>query len=261
MLAAAIQRIRIRHDLEIDVRMPRNGSARFALKVFGVADDARAGDEVPEEVDQQVMKVTSGTKGDPSPGERTFEVARLAERLVADETLADRVHAALNEAADNVLSWAYAEDASHDSSERWWVAGLLTAHSATFIALDHGAGIPTTAPQNLGDSLTGLIKTMMQEKGWRQINLKPTDSQILLATIRQRRTVSGLEERGKGLTNMIALIDRFSAGFINIFSGNAVYGYRNPAAKGSDKEHCSSLGFQFPGTLIVWQLQAHVSEA
>ncbi|WP_307365163.1 hypothetical protein [Brevundimonas sp. SORGH_AS_0993] len=241
--------------------MPRNGSARFALKVFGVADDARAGDDVPDEIVEQVMKVTSGMKGDPSPGERTFEVARLAERLDAGETLADRVHAALNEAADNVLSWAYGMNAPPNASERWWVAGLLTTRSATFVALDHGAGIPTTAPQNLGDSLTGLIKAMMQDRGWRQINLKPTDSQILLATIHQRRSVSGLDERGKGLNNMIALIDRFSAGFINIFSGDAVYGYRTPAANEGDKEHCSSLGFNFPGTLIVWRLQAQAFEA
>ncbi len=261
MLAAAIQRCQLGRQLQIDVRMPRNGSARFALKVFGVADDARAGDDVPDEIVEQVMKVTSGMKGDPSPGERTFEVARLAERLDAGETLADRVHAALNEAADNVLSWAYGMNAPPNASERWWVAGLLTTRSATFVALDHGAGIPTTAPQNLGDSLTGLIKAMMQDRGWRQINLKPTDSQILLATIHQRRSVSGLEERGKGLNNMIALIDRFSAGFINIFSGDAVYGYRTPAANEGDKEHCSPLGFNFPGTLIVWRLQAQAFEA
>lgn len=260
MLAAAIQRCQIHRNIQVQVRMPRNGSARFALKIFGVADDARDDDELPEEIEQQVMKVTSGTKGDPSPGARTFEVARLAEGLVADEKLADRVHAALNEAADNVLSWAYPVSAEPDPAERWWVAGLLTNNSATFIALDHGAGIPTTAPKNLGDSLTGLIKTMMQDKQWRQINSKPLDSQILLATIRQRRTVSGLDERGKGLTNMIALIDRFSSGWINIFSGNAVYGYRNPAVKGGEKEYCNALGFPFPGTLIVWQLKAQASE-
>jgi hypothetical protein len=260
MLAAAIQRCRLMRNLQMDVRMPRNGSARFALKVFGVADDARAGEEVPEEIGRQVMKVTSGMKGDPSPGARTFEVARLAEKLVADETLADRVHAALNEAADNVLSWAYGANAVPNPVERWWVAGLLTNRGATFIALDQGAGIPTTAPQNLGDALAGMLK-MIQEKEWLQINLKPTDSQILLATIHQRRTVSGLEERGKGLNNMIALIDRFSSGFINIFSGDAVYGYRNPAAKGREKEHCIPLGFQFPGTLVIWQLNAQASEA
>lgn len=260
MLAAAIQRCRIQRELDVQVRMPRNGSARFALKVFGVADDARDGEDVPEDIEKRVMKVTSGTKGDPSPGARTFEVARLAEGLVADETLADRVHAALNEAADNVLSWAYpARDAS-DPTERWWVAGLLMNNSATFIALDHGAGIPMTAPKNLGDALSGLLKTM-QDKQWHQINSKPSDSQILQATIRQRRTVSGLDERGKGLTNMIALIDRFSSGWINIFSGDAVYGYRNPAPKGGEKEYCDPLGFQFPGTLIVWQLKAQTSEA
>lgn len=261
LLAAAIERCRIKRNLLVDVRLPRNGSARFALRALGVADDKRPGEELPDDVQRDVMKVTSGIKGDPSPGARTFEVARLAEGLVADETLADRVHAALNEAADNVLSWAYGADAKPDDAERWWVAGVLQNRSATFIALDLGAGIPTTAPQNFGDALTGLIKTMIQEKGWRPITLQPTDSQILLATIHQRRTVSGLEQRGKGLTNMIALIDRFSSGFINIFSGDAVYAYRNPAAKGGDKEHCIPLGFKFPGTLVVWQLKAQASEA
>lgn len=260
MLAAAIQRYRIVHAVQVDVRLPRNGSARFALRIFGVADDERVDDDFSEEVAGQVMKVTSGMQGDPSPGARTFEVARLAEGLVADERLADRVHAALNEAADNVLSWAYGANAAVNPTERWWVAGVLSDGRATFIALDHGKGIPTTAPQSLGDALTGMLK-MIQDKEWQQINLKPTDSHILLATIRQRRTVSGLEERGKGLNNMIALIDRFSSGFINIFSGDAVYGYRNPASKAGEKEYCSPLGFDFPGTLIIWQLKAEASEA
>lgn len=262
LLAAAMQRCRIEHKLQIDVLMPRNGLARFALAAFGVADDGRSNEGDLEEAAPQVMQVTSGMKGDPSPGARTFQVAKLAERLVADETLADRVHAALNEAADNVLSWAYgAHDGTPNPTERWWVAGMLTNQGATFIALDHGAGIPATAPQNFGDALTGMLKAMIKDKDWRTINAKPTDSQILRATIQQRRTVSGLEERGKGLTNMIALIDLFPAGFINIFSGNAIYTYRNPAAKDGEKEHCGPLGFQFPGTLIIWQLKARLSEA
>ena len=73
--------------------------------------------------------------------------------------------------------------------------------------------------------------------------------------------MSGLEERGKGLTNMIALIDRFPSGFINIFSGDAFYAYRNPASKDGKKEHSGPLGFKFPGTLILWQLKAQASEA
>lgn len=257
MLAASMQRCRLEHELQIDVRMPRNGAARFALAAFGVAVDDRFDEIKLEVIAPQVMKVTSGMRGDPSPGARTFQVAKLAEGLFADMKLADRVHAALNEAADNVLSWAYG--AGHDEpnpAERWWVAGLLMNRTATFVALDHGAGIPATAPQNIGDALSGLLKSMIQDRDWRPINAKPTDSQILRATIQQRRTVSGLGERGKGLNNMIALIDLFPSGFINIFSGDAVYAYRNPAAKNGEKEYCVPLGFQFPGTLIIWQLKA-----
>ncbi|MBI1686803.1 hypothetical protein [Caulobacter hibisci] len=262
LLASSMQRCRLTHGLQIDVRMPRNGSARFALAAFGVvADDDRFDEDALQGISPQVMKVTSGMKGEPSPGARTFKVAKLAEGLVADLTLADRVHAALNEAADNVLSWAYGgEGHTPDPAERWWVAGLLTNKGATFIALDHGAGIPATAPQKLGDGLQGYLKSMIQEKDWRPINAKPSDSQILRATIHQRRTVSGLGERGKGLTNMIALIDLFPSGFISIFSGDAYYGYRTPAKDG-EQEHCGPLGFQFPGTLIIWQLEARTSEA
>lgn len=262
LLAACLQRCRMRHGRTIEVRMPRNGSARLALQAFGVVKDDNLDPDQLQQVKRWVMKVTSGMKGDPSPGQSTFEVARLAEELVADETLADRVHAALNEAADNVLSWAYGADATEpDPTKRWWIAGILMKDSASFIALDQGAGIPTTAPQNFGDALTGMVKSMIAEREWRQIKARPRDDQILLATIRQRRTLSRLEERGKGLNNMIALIDLFPSSFINIFSGDAVYGYHNGVANGGDKEYCSPLGFSFPGTLILWQLKAHASEA
>ncbi|MDO9607442.1 MAG: hypothetical protein Q7J26_02865 [Brevundimonas sp.] len=257
MLAAAMQKLDIECGVKVTVRMPRNGSARFALKLFGVTRD---GEAVLEEAGGRILRVTSGMLGDPSPGARTFEVARLVEQFVSDQTLADKVHAALNEAADNVLSWAYGANSPPNPSERWWVAGMLTSTRATFIALDHGLGIPATAPQNFGDGLSGLIKTMMQDKEWKPVNLKPTDAQILLTTIRQRRTVSGLDERGKGLSSMIALIDRFSGGFINILSGDALYGYRNFAHTQGDDEYCIPLGFRFPGTLIIWQLEGGPSE-
>lgn len=256
MLAACVHRAKVICGHQVNIRLPRNGSARVALKLFGVAEDEADRIQIPQEIARNVIKVTTGMKGDASPGAKTFEIAQLIENLNPDNALADLVHGALNEATDNVISWAYGSDTEPSEMERWWIAGLSNVKEATFIALDHGQGIPTTAPQNMGDALHGLISGLMKENRFKYINLKPTDVQVLLATIKQKRTGSGLEERGKGLTNMISLIHNFPKGHINIISGDAIYGYRKAEAGNPEDEYCNQLGFAFPGTLIIWHLGA-----
>lgn len=253
LIVSEMHRCQAEFGVEFKLRSPKNRAARFLLAVFGVADDEVFGPDVLKGIEGRVMRVTSGARGDPSPGERTFKVAQLIE-VAASEKLADRVHAALNEAADNVLSWAYGVT-STDPRERWWVAGMLNPRlDATFIALDRGVGIPATAPQTLGDSLQSAVRAL-QEGEWRKLTT-PADWQVLLATIRQKRTQSGLGERGKGLTNMIELIDEFGSGRIHIFSGDAIYSYEREAEPSKPEERCGALGFRFPGTMVVWNVKA-----
>jgi hypothetical protein len=198
------------------------------------------------------VAISSGAKGE-ATGALTFEAARLAEQL-GDAILADRIHAALNEAADNVLSWAYQEPPADLPSiaQRWWALGLLSrTEQSAFIALDHGATIPSTAPRVLGDKLA-LFFDELRKKGRAVISAERTDADALQATISYKRSQSGKGERGKGLTSMIALIDLLAAGEIVIISGDAIFGYRRASAKIAPVEFCRPLGWRFDGTMIIW---------
>lgn len=261
LLFSQLERCRHKHGAAVLIRSPRNRLARFVLAVFGVSDnDEIFRPEALKKIEDKVMRVTSGVRGEPSPGEQTFKVASLAD-LLASETLADRLHAALNEAADNVLSWAY-DHASQDASERWWIAGMLRPkQDAVFIALDRGVGIPATAPKNLGDALRGALDRLVAEGGYIKFPSSPLDWQVLLATIREKRTKSRLEERGKGLTSMIQLIDLFGGGRIEIVSGDARYRYERDGETPEGKEQCGPLGFRFPGTMVIWSIKPKRAEA
>jgi len=260
LLESQIQRCEATYGTKFEFQLPKDGRTKFTLAIFGVAGDERYQPDQLRQFAAHIMRVTSGAKGEPSPGERTFEIARLAE-LLADPTVADRVHGALNEAADNVLSWAYGANSSNPS-ERWWVAGILSPkHGATFIALDRGVGIPATAPKNLGDSLQGAMAVLRRDRLWTDLSVPPADWQVLWATIRQKRTLSRLDERGKGLTNMVELIDKFQSGRIVILSGDAIYNYEVKPDAPEPKEHCGPLGYRFPGTMVIWWLEADKRKA
>ena len=84
----------------------------------------------------------------------------------------------------------------------------------------------------------------------------PTDAQTLQITIQHKRTSSKKDERGKGLSSMIELIDRFRSGSVMIVSGDAFYTYGRVAEIPVPAETCEPLGAKFPGTMIVWKVDA-----
>ena len=185
-------------------------------------------------------------------GQQVYNVAKLAHTVFGDADFADYVHGALNEAADNVISWAYDEDLVDPATclRRWWVAGVTNADErrGIFFAYDQGASIPRTAPRNLGEALAAVLaaaKILPAEAG---------DHDLLQATIKERRTRSGKSGRGKGLGRMLELIDRVETGQVWIYSGGAQYAYVRELGR-EPFEHSSALRYKFPGTLVVWMVE------
>lgn len=253
MLHAEIERAQEVQGAKILLLPPKARGARMALEALQVAGITTKLVGNPE-IQRQVAQIASGAKGDASPSESVFEVAQLAEQIV-DPVLADRIHGALNEAADNVISWAYgrAEQEPAQPGERWWAAGVvIPGEWARFIAYDRGLGIPAVAPQTLGDSFQAAVHALLRRDG--RTSGKLLDTDILQLTIRNRRSGSGKEERGKGLANMINVIDQLETGVIRIFSGEATYSYARSQGSGVARESGDELGVRFPGTMIIWQV-------
>jgi hypothetical protein len=260
MLTAEVERCNGIRPNRIVGRNSPSPLAQFVLGTMGFYRHLRWGSP-PSLKPRHLLEIQTGglpTEGETrNPGQQVYSVASLAQEVFGDEQFADNVHGALNEATDNVISWAYDPEFVEpaETLRRWWVAGVGNPeeHRATFFAYDQGAGIPKTAPKNLGERFKDALGVILAKA--RIVAAQTKDHHILEATINERRTRSGIEGRGKGLGRMIELIEGVDRGEIFIFSGAARYGFIR-GADGEPIEGSSALPATFPGTLVVWSLTA-----
>lgn len=207
-----------------------------------------------------VLQIQTGGVGDDgqgnerNPGQQTYQVAKIAREAFQDEVFADKVHVALNEAADNAIEWAYDPELvpPKHSTRRWWICGFRAEgeQRAFFFAYDQGASIPRTAPRTSGEKVDRALMPLLEKLGIRRTQAQ--DHHILEATIREQRTRSDRDERGKGLTRMIQLADHSHEGTVQILSGKARYFYSRALDDKEPVEFSTPLPYMIPGTLIVW---------
>ena len=134
-------------------------------------------------------------------------------------------------------------------------AGCLPSRSgppgsrrAYFIALDHGVGIPASAPFKNRDLKAYLAKVHVNE-----------DHKVLWHMVTEEgRSRTGLPQHGKGLPAMLSLVkDRSYSGALWIFSGRALYFLTKDPRRSKNRrlvEAYYPLAYKVPGTLIVWKV-------
>lgn len=211
-----------------------------------------------------VMRMKAGRGKEADAAREIFGVAELALSVWNDQAYADRIHAALNEALTNVIMHAYPKDLIDDQEcgpQHWWIAGFtdVQAGEATFLAMDHGVGIPRTAVRTMGDIIQPYLSAYKE----------PEDHVIIEATIKGRRSQTDLPQHGKGLTAMIGLIENLSlGGSVSIYSGRGHYMYTRASRSRAFRRPDGSIGLvmrevverslalrqTFPGTLVIWKL-------
>lgn len=263
MLTAELQRCLILRPRSVVGLDPQTPFAQFTLDALGFY--RTLGMESPRGVANHglVLQIQTGGLTDEgtaqgNAGQQIFQVAKIARQAFKDELFADRVHTALNEAADNSINWAYDEDLINpkQSTKRWWICGFRVAgqEKAFFFAYDQGVGIPRSAPKTSAERINRALLPLLSRLG-----LNPTEVQdhhILTATIDEQRTRSKLDERGKGLTRMIELVDAVQEGVVQIYSGQATYLYARTQGEADPVEFSSPLHYMFPGTLVAWHVSA-----
>lgn len=262
MLTAELQRCLILRPNCLRGLDPKAGYARWTLDALGYY--RVLGMEPPRSIRSEgtVLQIqTGGIGGDgqgseKNPGQQTYQVAKIAKEAFKDEVFADRVHVALNEAADNAIEWAYDPDliSPKQSTRRWWICGFRAEgeQRAFFFAYDQGASIPRTAPKTSGEKVDRALLPILEKLGIHRTEAQ--DNHILEATIREQRTRSDRDERGKGLTRMIQLADHSHDGTVQILSGRARYFYGRERDDIEPVEFSMPLPYMIPGTLIVWHI-------
>ncbi|QFU30251.1 hypothetical protein BSP_01110 [Brevundimonas sp. Bb-A] len=258
MLAAEIERCQQLHPDSINGLDPLNKKARAMLYAMGFYEHLKMNRPPVTERAPQAIQIRSGLGSDETIAADAHEVAELANKVFEDDNFAKRVHSALNEALGNVQMHAYANEAGVSPlAGRWWIAGLVDHknHEAYFFALDHGVGIPATAPKSMGEALASRLSAVVGTAVAR-------DHQILQAVVDERRTRTKKAQHGKGIASMISLIELAGEGEFRIFSGKGLYlldfvkgGATEPQA------FALPLGYTFPGTLIIWRVAGPAENA
>lgn len=244
----------LRPDLVINGRNPTAAKPQFTLNLYGF--HRYLGLQAPRTPAfvSRVFKIRSGVGAEAQAAKDLADVADQATEIFGDAVFGNRVHAALNEALMNVLMHAYDRtlvDLRTCLPDRWWFAGLNDPEQkiGMFFAMDIGAGIPATS--RLKMSLIEKFLAGMQGK-------RPAaDHEVLMATIKERRSRTGNPQNAKGLPAMIGIVEQRAAkGSVIILSGLGGYTYANdPTVRTEPFEHSYPLPYRFPGTLVMWSVE------
>lgn len=173
----------------------------------------------------------------------------LREDLQMPGLIAKTVFRALSEAMTNVNHHAYATKAFSPESAgmalrgRWWLFATLNVPNNVFVFAfyDTGVGIPKTLPRKY--SWEHIRQAIHLLPGF-----LPDDGQMIEAAMMLGRTRTDLDHRGKGLMDLVKLIDILGAGTMRIYSRHGTYTYTPSSQRQSNR-----AGF-VEGTLIEWRL-------
>jgi hypothetical protein len=156
-----------------------------------------------------------------------------------------KVFRALTEAMTNVHHHAYHQKSvrNRELTGRWWLGAQLSLRKNRFTLTfyDAGVGIPKTLPRKYGwEAIRGVLSLLP--------GISPDDGQMIRAAMELGRSRTGSDNRGKGLLDLLKLIDEVGGGTLHIFSRCGWYCYTPGGEAVQNDEHFVE------GTLIKWEL-------
>lgn len=165
--------------------------------------------------------------------------------------LRDEIHRAINEALLNVSQHAYVstnQDATQSETDqaehRWWAVGIVHKAKKTLdlLVVDRGVGIPRTLRRNVREYASDLFSGKTLSHGDR----------IRAAMEFGRSSVNQGANRGKGMPQMLDLLERFPNSMLLVESLRGIYVAEYDGTElvqdHSDNENA------LPGTLVWWHL-------
>ena len=164
-------------------------------------------------------------------------------------TQSKKLYRGFIEAMSNSVEHAYLDDDEHceeDNTAKWWAFAGIKERELTVVLCDKGVGIPKTLPKTQGVSKINDILTTL---GYEHFNI--TDSKYIKAATNLSKTRTGQKHRGKGLTDIKAVIDSIGKGSLLIYSNKGEFRYKaQKVVDGVIIEHKTSVS----GTIIEWMI-------
>jgi hypothetical protein len=191
------------------------------------------------------LKFKRGQTSAENSGQLAKQLRVEIETLVEQRIKKHFLFEGLSEAITNVGQHAYRDEVDF-RRKQWWLSASYDEDKRKLCVIfyDQGDGIPVTLPRY---RFFELIKDVFNS--W-------TDSQKIEAATQIGRSASGLEERGKGLQNLVEFAKVHSIGKLSIFSlqGMYVQSYTNDGTNATQTSARKDFSNSIGGTLIEWSV-------
>ena len=181
------------------------------------------------------------------------------------ETVGGRLPEALNtpmynglvEAMTNCKQHAYIRDRGDRLKIRgrgeWWMFAQEHLGKLSVVFCDLGIGIPNSLPLTQG---AGPVRDLLARIG--RMTGVTGDADFIRAAVELGRSRSGEPHRGKGLQDVVDVIDASANGALQIFSNAGCYTYR--VRDGKSSPDYSDFKESIMGTLIQWTVPIKAEE-
>ena len=187
-------------------------------------------------------------------GEMAYRLRKALEAgsSAIEERLQSAIYAGLTEAMTNVAQHAYLPLDGRQFLQmrgRWWMAGSIDRRTNELMIMfyDQGIGIPLTLPRT---QPAERLRRVLQI-----IGANPDDGQMIKAATLIGRSRTKASHRGRGLQDIIEIVNVSSSGRLRILSNRGEYTYSSDGTE-EVKTHSKDIG----GTLIQWQISRRATD-
>jgi hypothetical protein len=192
------------------------------------------------------LQFKRGDQTNRNSGQLAKQLRIEIEKLVGFAIKKQFLFEGLSEAITNVGQHAY-PDTNSIGFKQWWLSASYDKDDRRLCVMfyDQGVGIPATLPSS---HLYEFMKKTFTS--W-------ADSQKIEAAMEVGRTSTRLQERGKGLQNLVEFAKIYSEGRLSIYSIRGMYKLVS-VRNGTDspiKTHRRDLETSIGGTLIEWSVK------
>lgn len=175
-------------------------------------------------------------------------VETMGDRL--PPTLLSPMYRGLVEAMTNCAQHAYVEIRKDGLGLRgkgeWWMFAREQDEELTVVLCDLGIGIPRSLPLTYGNS----VITEYLARASRASGVTHTDADLVKAAIEIGRSRVREAHRGKGLRDVVDVINSAGTGMLRIHSNRGCYTYRMSAGEATHQRR--NYRDSIIGTLIQW---------
>lgn len=234
---------------KIQGRYPSNQRVEELFQHVGVIEKLKLVERIKEIKDNNVKPWMYGTSKT-SNGE---DIANALPRLVDENMnreLSLCVTTGIAEAIANAEEHAYPQEPNCTSKlKNWWFFVKIEDDELSVVICDLGTGIPKTLPITWREEFIAATQNIVN---------RVKDGKCIELALKIGKTRSKQDHRGKGLADILKIVEEHEVGMLTIFSNRGVYSRSATLSKPSKPVRSTKESIR--GTIVQWRVPVSAFE-